>query len=139
MSGTLAICSVPDEVKEKLRDFRFAKSSSMNALIVKVQKETQEFAVEEEYLDSNLDEIRDELPAQQPRFLLLSWCRKHDDGRQSFPLLLVYYCPNGCSPDLQMLYAGSRNHLIKECDLTKTIELRDLDDLTDEFIVSKLA
>lgn len=37
-----------------------------------------------------------------------------------------------------MMYAGSKLELVKEAELTKVFEIRDLDELTDEFLHSKL-
>uniref|UniRef100_A0A1I7XJD0 ADF-H domain-containing protein n=1 Tax=Heterorhabditis bacteriophora TaxID=37862 RepID=A0A1I7XJD0_HETBA len=86
-----------------------------------------------------MEEIRDELPQQQPRFLLLSYSMNHGDGRISYPMCLIFYSPPGCSPELQMLYAGSRNNLVSECELTKNLEVRDADELTQEYIDSKVS
>ncbi|VDD90511.1 unnamed protein product [Enterobius vermicularis] len=88
--------------------------------------------------DCDLDEIRDELPPQQPRYILMSYKLVHPDGRFSFPLCLIYYTPTGSSPEVQMLYAGSRNYLARECQLNKTIELREPEDLTKEYLESFL-
>ncbi|PAV86703.1 hypothetical protein WR25_18073 [Diploscapter pachys] len=134
----MTICSIPDDLKKTLKEFRFAKSSQMMAIIVKIDKEAQQLKVEETFDDCSIDEVRDELPQQQPRFILLSFAKMHSDGRVSYPMLLIFYSPIGCSPDLQMLYAGSRNNLVQECELTKNFEIRELEELTQEYIDSKL-
>ena len=41
-------------------------------------------------------------------------------------------------PQLQMMYAGSKLSLVKETDLTKVYEVRELEELTDEWLVEKL-
>ena len=38
----------------------------------------------------------------------------------------------------QMMYAGTKLSLVKEADLTKVFEIRDLEELTDEWLRSKL-
>lgn len=88
--------------------------------------------------DCSIDELREELPPQQPRFLLISYALRHADGRVSYPMCLVFYSPDGCSPELQMMYAGSRNNLVQECELTKNFEIRDAEELTKEYLDSKL-
>lgn len=138
MSGTLAICEIPPELKEELRKFRFSKSESTNVLILKIDRAKQRVELEEKYEDCDLDEVRDELPTQQPRYILISYKLEHPDGRFSYPMCLIFYTPTGCSPEMQMLYAGSRNKLIQECQLTKNIELRENEDLTKEFLDSKM-
>lgn len=43
---------------------------------------------------------------------MYSYVYKHDDGRVSYPLCFIYYCPEGCNPVTTMLYAGSRNSVL---------------------------
>ena len=38
----------------------------------------------------------------------------------------------------QMMYAGTKLSLVKEADLTKVFEIRDLEELTDEWLKLKL-
>ncbi|VDN60601.1 unnamed protein product [Dracunculus medinensis] len=87
------------------------------------------------FQDCTIEEICDELPSQQPRFILISFEYNHTDGRVSLPLCFVFYTPD----DLQMLYAGSRNHFVSECELTKNFEIRDAEELTQELLNSKMA
>ncbi|TKR65478.1 hypothetical protein L596_025877 [Steinernema carpocapsae] len=139
MSGTISICHIPNDLKAKLRAFRFQKSTATNVLILKIDRETHTLIIEEDMQDcGDLEEVKDELPHQQPRYLLISYQLKHSDGRVSYPMCLVFYSPTGCHPEQQMLYAGSRNSLVQECELTKNFEIRDLDEFTSEFLDSKL-
>ncbi|KAK0419591.1 hypothetical protein QR680_014223 [Steinernema hermaphroditum] len=138
MSGTIAICRISDDLKKSLRAFRFQKSSTTNVIILKISRETHNLVIEEHLLDCDIDIVKDALPSQQPRYILLSYQLKHSDGRVSYPMCLVFYSPTGCHPEQQMLYAGSRNSLVQECELTKNFEIRDLDDLTEEYLDSKL-
>ena len=43
-----------------------------------------------------------------------------------------------CKPELQMMYAGTKLALVKEAELTKVFEIRELDELTEEWLHSKL-
>ncbi|CAO4368446.1 unnamed protein product [Caenorhabditis nigoni] len=137
MTSALTICYIPDGVKEELKKFRFSKSTTMNALILKIDRESHELQSEQLLNDCSIDEFKEELPSQQPRFVLLSWSKKHSDERVSYPMLLIYYCPNGSSPELQMLYAGSRNFIVNECHVSKNIEVRDIDEIDDDLLDSK--
>ena len=40
--------------------------------------------------------------------------------------------------DFQMMYAGSKNNVMSEAGMTKAFELRSVDELTDEWLKSKL-
>lgn len=48
-----------------------------------------------------------------------------------------FYCAD-CKPELQMMYAGSKLSLVKEAELTKVFEIRCLEELTEEWLNSKL-
>uniref|UniRef100_A0A0N4ZNE5 ADF-H domain-containing protein n=1 Tax=Parastrongyloides trichosuri TaxID=131310 RepID=A0A0N4ZNE5_PARTI len=138
MSGNLSICAIPEELKRKLKQFRFSKSKNINALILKVDRESQAIIVEEELDDCNIEELKNELPVQQPRFLLISYPMKLSDGRETYPMCLIYYSPDSCNPEIQMLYAGTRNTLVSECELTKNFELRELEDFSRDWLESYL-
>ena len=52
-------------------------------------------------------------------YAMYSYVYKHADGRVSYPLCFIYYCPEGCSPVTTMLYAGSRNKVLHASGVTK--------------------
>lgn len=138
MTGALKICAIPPDLKDELKRFRFSKSRTTNALILKIDSAKQLITLDQKLEDCDPDEIRDELPTQQPRYIVISYVHVHDDGRLSYPLYLVFYSPSGCNPQLHMMYAGSRNNLAKECELNKNLEIREPDELTKELLESKL-
>uniref|UniRef100_A0A4X2KHG9 Glia maturation factor beta n=1 Tax=Vombatus ursinus TaxID=29139 RepID=A0A4X2KHG9_VOMUR len=45
---------------------------------------------------------------------------------------------NGCKPEQQMMYAGSKNNLVQTAELTKVFEIRNTEDLTEEWLCEKL-
>jgi hypothetical protein len=126
-------------LKKQLRDFRFKHSVSTNAIILKIDRNDHIMKVDTILDECSIEEIQDELPDQQPRFVVISYELKHSDGRVSFPLCLLFYSPFGCSTELQILYAGSRNHLVNACDLRKNAEVREIEEITKEFLDSKFS
>ncbi|VDK76988.1 unnamed protein product [Onchocerca ochengi] len=138
MTGALKICAIPTDLKDELERFRFSKKRSTNALILKIDPTKQLIVLDQKLEDCDPNVICNELPVQQPRYIVISYERVHDDGRLSYPLYLVLYSPSGCSPQLQMMYAGSRNNLAKECELNRNLEIREPDELTKELLESKL-
>ena len=52
----------------------------------------------------------------------------------------VLFLADATHPPLafQMMYAGTKLSLVKEADLTKVFEIRDLEELTDEWLKLKL-
>ncbi|KAI1721099.1 cofilin/tropomyosin-type actin-binding protein [Ditylenchus destructor] len=112
MSGSLAVCKITDILKDVLKKFRFQKSPTTNAIILKVNRDQMELCVEEVMEDCTVEDIRNSLPAQHPP---------------------------GCSIETKMLYAGSRNNLVSECHLTKSAEIRDVDEITEEYLNDRFA
>uniref|UniRef100_A0A7M4FPU8 Glia maturation factor beta n=1 Tax=Crocodylus porosus TaxID=8502 RepID=A0A7M4FPU8_CROPO len=80
------------------------------------------------------DELKDELPERQPRYPSY----EHEDGRVSYPLCFIFSSPVGCKPEQQMMYAGSKNKLVQTAELTKVFEIRNTEDLTEEWLREKL-
>ncbi|XP_065178808.1 glia maturation factor gamma-like [Sycon ciliatum] len=138
MSGSSSVCEIDPELKAKLRKFRFRKETTNGAIVMKVDKAALLVKVDEEYDDIPLDELAEELPTSQPRFVVYSYKYEHKDGRLSYPLCFIFYSPEGCSVDLNMMYAGSKTSLTKEADIGKIFEVRSTEDITEEWLKSKL-
>uniref|UniRef100_A0A8C1PZB2 Glia maturation factor n=1 Tax=Cyprinus carpio TaxID=7962 RepID=A0A8C1PZB2_CYPCA len=71
-------------------------------------------------------------------FVVYSYKYQHDDGRVSYPLCFIFSSPVGCKPEQQMMYAGSKNKLVQTVELTKVFEIRNTEDLTEEWLQEKL-
>uniref|UniRef100_A0A915L993 ADF-H domain-containing protein n=1 Tax=Romanomermis culicivorax TaxID=13658 RepID=A0A915L993_ROMCU len=137
-SGTLTICQTSGDVIEKLKKFRFQKIDGTCAIILKIDRKEAKIVIDEELSVCSVEDVVATLSEREPRFIIFSYKVRHSDNRISYPLCLIFFSPQGCSPDIQMMYAGSRNNLAKEAEIGKNFEIRDLDELTDEFILEKL-
>ncbi|XP_037087448.1 glia maturation factor beta-like [Pollicipes pollicipes] len=139
MAQNVQICEISSEAKESIKNFRFRKDTTNAALILKVDPESHMVYVDEELNDvQDVDELRAELPEHQPRFIIYSCRMDHSDGRVSYPMVFIFSTPKDAKPQLQMMYAGSKLSLVKEVELTKVYEIRELEELTDEWLVEKL-
>ncbi|XP_078061881.1 glia maturation factor gamma-like [Mustelus asterias] len=139
MSDSLVVCDVDPKLLERLKKFRFRKETTNAAIVIKVDKENQQMILEEEHEDISPDSLRNELPERQPRFIVYSYKYVHQDKRVSYPLCLIFSSPQGCNPLLQMMYAGSKNRLVQIAELTKVFEIRNIDELTEDWLCEKLA
>jgi len=138
MAENVSVCCIDPTLKEKLKKFRFRKDTNNAAIIMKVVKDTRTIVIDEEYEDCTIDEVRDELPDSQPRFVVFSYAYEHDDGRKSYPLCFIFITPLGCNPEQQMMYAGSMKSLVTELGLTKVFEVRNVEDMTEDWLREKL-
>ncbi|TRY61615.1 hypothetical protein TCAL_05717 [Tigriopus californicus] len=71
--------------------------------------------------DISAEELREELPERQPRFVVYSFKLAHSDNRVSYPMCLLYSTPRDCKIELQVMYAGTKLSLVKEAELTKKV------------------
>ncbi|KAI3367148.1 hypothetical protein L3Q82_008207 [Scortum barcoo] len=108
MSESLVVCDVDEELVDKLKKFRFRKETNNAAIIT------------------------------PGTFIVYSYKYQHDDGRVSYPLCFIFSSPVGCRPEQQMMYAGSKNKLVQTAELSKVFEIRNTEDLTEEWLREKL-
>ncbi|CAO1339433.1 unnamed protein product [Diamesa hyperborea] len=132
------MCEISQEVKDEIRKFRFAKNTESSCLILKVDRKSQRIVMDEYLENISIEELQEQLIPHQPRYIVYSYKMMHEDGRISYPMCFIFFTPRDSMIELQMLYAGSKLTLQKETDLTRAYEIRDLDDLTEEWIKMKL-
>ncbi|XP_048506880.1 glia maturation factor beta isoform X3 [Athalia rosae] len=156
-STNVKVCDIEDDVKDELKKFRFRRNKSNAALILKVDREKQKICIDELlevsslswekltsctsriiFQDIKIDELQESLPGHQPRYIVYSYKMEHADGRLSYPMCFIYYTPRDSQIELQIMYAGTKLALQKEADLTRVYEVRELDELTEEWLKEKL-
>nr|XP_019962514.1 PREDICTED: glia maturation factor beta [Paralichthys olivaceus] len=135
MSETLVVCDVDKDLVRKLKAFRFRKETTNAAIISEYWQHTEHIFT---HSDISPDDLKDELPERQPRFIVYSYKYQHNDGRVSYPLCFIFSSPVGCKPEQQMMYAGSKIRLVHTVELTKVFEIRSTEDLTEEWLREKL-
>lgn len=138
MSQNVKVCHINDDVKEALKKFRFRKSSSNAALILKVNREEQKICVDSVIEDVSLDELREIIPSHEPRYIIYCYRMEHLDGRISFPMCFIYFTPRDSHMELQIMYAGTKIALQREANLTRSYEVRELEELTEEWLKEQI-
>jgi len=136
--ANVSICEMADDVKALLKKFRLRKEKNVAAIVLKIDKASLKIVLDEEHEDISVEDLQNELPSQSPRYVILSYVKNHDDGRITYPLIFIFISPEGCNPEQHMMYAGSKLQAVQDGGLTKVIELRSLEDLTDETVLEKL-
>ncbi|ELU43862.1 cofilin/tropomyosin-type actin-binding domain-containing protein [Rhizoctonia solani AG-1 IA] len=102
------IVEIPQELKDSLRKFRFARRNAGSAaLVVKINKQTLKMEEVEQFDSISMEDLAEELPDASPRYVVLSYELKHDDGRTSFPLVLINWTPQGSETGLMTLHASA--------------------------------
>ncbi|ORX62795.1 glia maturation factor beta, partial [Hesseltinella vesiculosa] len=112
-------CEIDQGLKDKMRQFRFSKSSSGDsAIVMKIDKEKLIIIEEEEVNDiESMEELVELLPENTPRYVALSQKVTHADGRETYPLIFIFWAPASSSPELLMLYTTAKMHLQATLDI----------------------
>lgn len=138
MAQNVMVCDIAKELKADIRKFRFTKDQFNAALIMKIDREKQLVCLDEILENVDIDDLRESLPGHQPRYVIFSHKVEHSDGRISYPLVFIYITPRDCQPELQMMYAGTKLAIVREADVAKVYEIRDLEELTTEWLDEKM-
>ncbi|KAK0088020.1 hypothetical protein PV325_013425 [Microctonus aethiopoides] len=131
-------CDIEDEVKKAIKDFRFRKSQKNAALIIKVNRQKQTVCLDQLIEDIQIEELQEIIPSHEPRYIVYSYKMEHADGRISFPMCFIFYTPRDIQMQLQVVYASMKLVLQKEVELTRCYEVRELEELTEEWLKAKL-
>ncbi|KAF8586550.1 maturation factor, partial [Ramaria rubella] len=131
---------IPQELKDALRKFRFARRSSGSAaMVVKINKQKLIMEEVEQFDSITLEDLAEELPENSPRYVLLSYELDHKDGRKSFPLVLINWAPTSSETGLLTLHASAFLDFQTTADVSKVIEIRDgAESLSKSTVDSKL-
>merc|ERR1712226_386597 len=82
----------------------------------------------------DVEELRDNLPDHQPRFVVYTFKLENSDSRLSYPMCFIFSSPKGCKPEMNMMYAGSKLALVDKVGLQHVFEVRELEELTEEWL-----
>ncbi|XP_011500228.1 PREDICTED: glia maturation factor beta isoform X2 [Ceratosolen solmsi marchali] len=133
------MCDIKDDVKDALKEFTFRKSEKNAALLLKIDKEKQKICVDELIENVQVEELQDIIPEHEPRYIIYSYKMEHSDGRISYPMCFIFYTPRDIQMELQILYAGMKLVLQREARLTRVYEVRELEELTEDWLKEKLS
>lgn len=128
-----------DEVVAAFEKFKASKAKNHSAMVLKINVKELTVEIEDTIADNaDVADIAASLPESVPRYIILSYKVQRDDGRLNYPIAFVYYIPPQIKPDLAMLYSSTKHELGVRINVTKTLEVQSPEQLTDEFILSKL-
>ena len=131
-------CNIPDGVVAAFRKFKLGKSIENTALIMVINKETLDVEIADTIANTPIDDLQYELPESAPRFIAYSYKYTHDDGRVSYPLVFIFYCPPGINPALNMMYASTKQRLSNALEIMKIFDVRNAEDMTEAWLKDKL-
>lgn len=133
------MCDVDEGVEPILKKLKFTQRKFVTrAAILKIIVKENKIVLDDELEEITTDELREELPELQPRYVVYNFEHVTRDGRTTSQLCFIYYHPNGCNPEQLMRYAGCYNKMYQLSGAVKSVELVESEDLTDEWLVKQL-
>lgn len=91
-----------------------------------IDKKSHEIKQEDEIIDS-IEELVEELPDTSPRYIILSYPFKLDDGRLKSPLVMLYWIPPTSGQESRMLYVGAVEQFRDKAGVSKYVLEANLD------------
>ncbi|KAJ2355664.1 hypothetical protein IWW50_006695 [Coemansia erecta] len=132
-------CTISKQVVEDVKKCRLSNpSADMLAYIAKIDPQSKEVVKDGQFDEISFEDLSEELPEDTPRYVVLSYKRKHTDGRVSYPLVFIYYLPENSKPVSRMLYASTLQLFSKELHLSDPFMLTDYTELNQEWLESHL-
>jgi hypothetical protein len=105
---------------------------------MKVNQEKLEVELDEILRDVSLEDIAADLPESAPRYIAYNAEFTWPDGRKSFPLIFIFYCPKVVSPTNGTMYASTKPRLVNDLAIMKIFDIRDSEEMTTEWMNKKL-
>ncbi|KAI5248626.1 hypothetical protein E4T43_01415 [Aureobasidium subglaciale] len=96
-----------------------------------IDKKTLEISKADDEVYTDLSILGEELPDHSPRFILLSYPLTMTSGRLSVPYVMVYYLPVTCNSELKMVYAGAKELMRNQAEVTRIIEIDSAEELEE--------
>lgn len=135
-----ATTTIPDELRQQFRKFKLGGKKQDNcAFVMKINVKTLEVVLDYEDEDVTIEDIATDLSPSIPRFIVYSYKHTHKDGRVSYPLVLIYYCPTGGPTNTNILYSSTKPLIADALQIKKIFDASNPEDMTEEWLLSKLA
>jgi len=131
-------CDIHQEVIDAYMQLRKKHNASNVAFVCKCVKAELLIRLDESYDNITLEELAEDLSDSSPRYIFYSYKWIRDDGRVSYPLILIFYSPESVHIELNLLYSSSKPNLVTKLAVQKTFDVYGTDDLSNEWLHNTL-
>jgi len=140
---TSPMCALALDLSTEARNAFFALRSSKtknHSFVMRADWETLKIELIADYPEGkSLDDIGMALPSTEPRFIVILPERQHPDGRKSYPIVMCAYCPQGMSPQVNIVYSNARTVLARDFQIQHIWDVHKKLALGDEELIEKFA
>ncbi|KAI9479031.1 hypothetical protein H4R22_003661 [Coemansia sp. RSA 1290] len=132
-------CTISKDVLDDVKKCRLDDpNANMLAYIAKIDTDKKAVVKDAQFNNIAFEDLAEELPENEPRYVVLSYRQTHKDGRVSYPLVFIYYLPTTAKPVHRMLYASTQPLFSKETRLSDPYLLIESEDLSQEWLEGHL-
>mmetsp|Transcript_80295 Transcript_80295/g.209403 ORF Transcript_80295/g.209403 Transcript_80295/m.209403 type:complete len:138 (-) Transcript_80295:169-582(-) len=126
-----------DECQKKYEQIKMKKNLRYIIYTIK-DKETIVFESEGD-MEKTFDDFKAALPKDEPRYAVLDFPYKSEDGRDQSKLTFVFWSPDSTGVKSKMLYASSKDAIKKKLTgIMKEMQCNDEGDLDEEAFTKKM-
>ena len=89
--------------------------------------------------DATMDDLKNDLAKDLPRFIIYNLTWNTDDGRKMSKIVFIMWSPDSCSDvKAKMLFASLKDSFRATCNpINKEYQINDILDLKDEELISE--
>mmetsp|Transcript_43035 Transcript_43035/g.115689 ORF Transcript_43035/g.115689 Transcript_43035/m.115689 type:complete len:138 (-) Transcript_43035:356-769(-) len=126
-----------DECQKKFEQIKMKKDLRYVIYCIE-DKKTIKFEKEGE-VDKTFDDFKKALPEDQPRYAVIDYPYKSEDGRDQSKLTFVFWSPDSTGVKSKMLYASSKDAIKKKLTgIMKEMQCNDEGDLDEDNFTKKM-
>lgn len=113
-------CPISEEALKAYKKVRLSSSKSMMVLTLKIEKDTNNIIIDEQFNECSFDDLQLYLDDTnlQPRYLILSYAWQRSD-RVQYPLMFIFYTPKNANPYDQSMFFS----VVVSCTHTRECEI----------------
>eukprot|EP01112_Ceratiomyxa_fruticulosa_P011684 TRINITY_DN3195_c0_g1_i1.p1 TRINITY_DN3195_c0_g1~~TRINITY_DN3195_c0_g1_i1.p1 ORF type:complete len:139 (+),score=18.14 TRINITY_DN3195_c0_g1_i1:178-594(+) len=135
----MAVCHLPDEIIAEFKKLKLARDPVDTALILKINPRAMVVEKDSILEKVSIEDIAQELPDSSPRYIIYSFKYTRPDGRMSYPIVFIFYCPREIQPNIAMLYTSTKQNVIQKLEILKTWDAQEPETLTTDWLKEKMA
>eukprot|EP00735_Rhodelphis_limneticus_P005657 TRINITY_DN1759_c0_g1::TRINITY_DN1759_c0_g1_i1::g.25264::m.25264 TRINITY_DN1759_c0_g1::TRINITY_DN1759_c0_g1_i1::g.25264 ORF type:complete len:171 (+),score=39.15,sp/Q5R6P6/GMFB_PONAB/32.54/6e-22,Cofilin_ADF/PF00241.15/4.5e-11,PGK/PF00162.14/0.048 TRINITY_DN1759_c0_g1_i1:52-513(+) len=126
-------------VYEEVSKLSRAHSAANEGMVLSIDLGSNRLFIQAHEKDITFTDLCDEhVPETSPRYIIYSYKWVRDDGRVQYPMVFVYYNPEGCRPDYNVLYSRHASQVQGNLKIPRLFTIQNHDDLNEEWLVKNL-
>ncbi|EDO41274.1 predicted protein [Nematostella vectensis] len=136
----MAGLNIKGEVTDGWNEIKKA-ASGLRYIIFKMDEKKENVVFEKKKMkcECSHEDVLDDLPADEPRYIALNLDYKNVEGADRSKLVLIFWCPDNCEIKSRMVSAATFQDVKKKCPGgAKCLEIQERSELSFEALKEEL-